>query len=77
MEGTVAGMAAAAAALMPEPRRCCIHDKRIEVRVNGELRDIALIDAVVSDDYFAGARAIWDAGADAAPRSLPAATRRP
>ena len=53
MEGTVAGMAAAAAALMPEPRRCCIHDKRIEVRVNGELRDIALIDA--------GARAIWDA----------------
>lgn len=61
MEGTVAGMAAAAAALMPEPRRCCIHDKRIEVRVNGELRDIALIDAVVSDDYFAGARAIWDA----------------
>ena len=61
MEGTVAGMAAAAAALMPEPRRCCIRDKRIEVRVNGELRDIALIDAVVSDDYFAGARAIWDA----------------
>lgn len=61
MEGTVAGMAAASAALMPEPYACCIRDKRIEVRVNGRLRDIALIDAVVSDDYFAGARAIWDA----------------
>ena len=58
---TVAGMAAASAALMPEPYACCIRDKRIEVRVNGRLRDIALIDAVVSDDFFAGARAIWDA----------------
>lgn len=61
MEGTVAGMAAASVALMPEPYACCIRDKRIEVRVNGVLRDIALIDAVVSDDFFAGARAIWDA----------------
>lgn len=61
MEGTVAGMAAASVALMPEPYSCCLRDKRIEVRVDGRLRDIALIDAVVSDDYFAGARAIWDA----------------
>ena len=61
MEGTVAGMAAAAVSLMPEPYGCCLRDKRIEVRVNGQLRDIALIDAVVSDDFFAGARAIWDA----------------
>ena len=60
MEGTVAGMAAAAVTHMPEPYSCCIHDKRIELRVNGELRDIALIDAVVSSDFFAGARAIWD-----------------
>ena len=60
MEGTVAGMAAAAVSLMQEPYSCCIHDKRIELRLNGELRDIALIDAVVSDDFFAGAKAIWD-----------------
>ena len=53
-------MAAAAVTHMPEPYSCCIHDKRIELRVNGELRDIALIDAVVSSDFFAGARAIWD-----------------
>lgn len=60
MEGTVAGMAAAAVALMDEPYSCCIHDKRITVRVNGEERDTALIDAVVSDDFYAGAKAIWD-----------------
>ena len=60
MEGTVAGMAAAAVALMDEPYSCCIHDKRITVRVNGEARDTARIDAVASDDFYAGAKAIWD-----------------
>lgn len=60
VEGTVIGMAAAAVSRMPSPYLCCIHDKRIEVFVNGEFRDIALIDAVVSADFFAGARAIWD-----------------
>lgn len=60
MEGTVAGMAAAAAALMENPRGCCIHDKKITVFVNGEARDIALVDAVVSDDFYTGAKAIWD-----------------
>lgn len=60
IEGTVVGMAAAAVSRMPSPYSCCIHDKRIEVFVNGEFRDIALIDAVVSADFFAGARAIWD-----------------
>lgn len=60
MEGTVAGMAAAAVAMMEQPYSCCIHDKRLEVRINGVLRDIALVDAVVSDDFFAGAKAIWE-----------------
>ncbi len=60
MEGTVVGVAAAAIAGMEDPHSCCIHDKRIEVYVNGVMREIALIDAVVSDDFFTGARAIWD-----------------
>ena len=60
MEGTVAGMAAAATALMDDPYDVCIHDKRIQVFVNGVYRDMALIDAVISDDEFAGAKAIWD-----------------
>lgn len=61
MEGTVAGMAAAVAALVDDPSPVCIHDKRISVYVNGQYRDLALVDAVVSDDFYAGAKAIWDA----------------
>lgn len=60
MEGTVAGMAAAAVARFDDPYSVCIHDKRVEVSVNGEYRDMALIDAVISDDAYIGARAIWD-----------------
>ncbi len=60
MEGTVAGMAAAAAAKLDDPYSVCIHDKRVEVYVNGQYRDMALIDAVISDDEYVGARAIWD-----------------
>lgn len=59
-EGTVAGMAAAAIALMPNPKECCIRDKRIEVYKNGDFLDIALIDAVITDDLWVGAKAIWD-----------------
>ncbi|MFC2662754.1 MAG: NAD(+)/NADH kinase, partial [Eubacterium sp.] len=59
-EGTVAGMAAGIAAGADHPEELCIRDKRIEVSVDGTFRDIALIDAVVSDDQWVGSRAIWD-----------------
>lgn len=61
IEGTVAGMAAAIVAGMEDPSPCCIRDKRIEITINGEFHDIALIDAVISDDLWVGARAIWNA----------------
>lgn len=60
VEGTVAGMAAAAIALMPNAKKCCTKDKRIEVYKNGDFLDIALIDAVITDDFWVGAKAIWD-----------------
>lgn len=60
MEGTVAGMAAAAVASLSDPHSVCLRDKRVEVYVNGEYRDMALIDAVISDDTYIGAKAIWD-----------------
>ena len=60
LEGTVAGMAAAVAAQFSDPDVCCIQDKRIEVALNGTLMDIALIDAVISDDLWVGSKAIWD-----------------
>lgn len=61
LEGTVAGMAAAVAAQFSDPAICCIRDKQIEVTLNGSLTDIALIDAVISDDLCVGSKAIWDA----------------
>lgn len=64
-EGTVAGMAAAIAAGSSAagalPREdTCIRDKRIELYLNGNLADIALIDTVITKDVFAGAKAIWE-----------------
>ncbi|MDR3281264.1 MAG: NAD(+)/NADH kinase [Synergistaceae bacterium] len=61
IEGTVAGMAAAVVELDSErayvqTRRC----KRLCIYKNGELVDMALIDAVVTADRFIGARAIWE-----------------
>ena len=52
IEGTVAGMAAAAVAQFADPSICCMRDKQIEVRRNGALTDIALVDAVISDDLW-------------------------
>ena len=59
MEGTVAGMAAAMAAVLGN-HTCCIRDKRIKIFINGEFKDIALIDAVLSDMLYVGSKAIWD-----------------
>ncbi len=61
VEGTVVGMAATALTHMDDVSKCCIKDKRIEIYVNGVMKDIALIDATVSADDYIGARAIWEA----------------
>ncbi len=58
LEGTVAGMAAAAVARGYAPTKKT-PDKRIEVYKSGELVDIALVDAVISSNLYQGARAIW------------------
>lgn len=60
IEGTVAGMSAAATSLLDEKEETCIKDKCIEVYVNNEKKDIALIDVVISSDIVLGSRAIWD-----------------
>lgn len=59
-EGTVAGMAAAAVAQTRNIEACCCRDKRIEIARNGEFADIALVDAVISDDLWVGSKAIWE-----------------
>lgn len=60
VEGTVAGMAAAAIASgIVSPGECSRRCKRIEIYLNGELADIALVDVVFSDYEYSGAKAIW------------------
>jgi predicted polyphosphate/ATP-dependent NAD kinase len=60
-EGTLAGIAAGAVATGVLTRdEACRRSKRIDIYVNGERRDDALVDAAVSTQMFVGARAVWD-----------------
>lgn len=60
IEGTIVGMAVAAVARLDDPYEVCTKDKIIEIFVNDEFTDIALIDAVLSSDIYVGTKAIWD-----------------
>ncbi len=61
LEGTIAGMAAAAVASGRfDGSSYTSRDKRIEIYKDGEFIDIALIDAVISKDLFIGSKAIWN-----------------
>ena len=61
VEGTIAGLAAGIVA-QGEIDLDTITDpsKSLEVRVDGEFRDMALVDVAVSKERFVGARAVWD-----------------
>ena len=61
IEGTLAGLAAGVYARhAPGLSGMVRSTKRLEVLRNGELEDIALVDAAVSAQQFVGARALWD-----------------
>lgn len=62
IEGTIAGLCAGYIAGLAEKHQhsLCTRSKRIEVWVNDELVDIALVDLAISAGGFPGARAIWD-----------------
>jgi predicted polyphosphate/ATP-dependent NAD kinase len=61
VEGTLAGIAAGAVATGVLDRDVvCRRSKRIDIYVDGERRDDALVDAAVSTQMFVGARAVWD-----------------
>ena len=61
IEGTLAGLAAGAVArgLLPLDQVSFV-SKRMEVYIDGELADIALVDVAVSRERYVGSRAIWD-----------------
>lgn len=63
LEGTVVGMTAAAiTAKSCDLGVTCRKDKRIEIFLEDELIDIALVDCVISKQTFIGSKAIWDMG---------------
>ncbi len=65
MEGTLAGIAAALFATgvarnRPEGPRIVKREPKLEIILDGEVADIALIDAVSATSTWIGARALWD-----------------
>ena len=60
IEGTVAGLAAGLIATgKVSLEEGTFQSTRLEVVIEGEVVDIALVDAVISADVFIGSRAIW------------------
>jgi len=63
VEGTVAGMAAALVANgVVAADQVSYRAKRLELSIDGQFQDIALIDVVTTTDLWVGTRAIWDPG---------------
>ena len=63
LQGTVAGMAAAALSDERIPTEECVYSaKCIEIWKNGVFVDLALIDLVFCRNPFVGSKAIWDYG---------------
>ncbi|MBF7096547.1 NAD(+)/NADH kinase [Alkalibacter mobilis] len=60
LEGTVAGMAAAALAQFGNSPDYVDEDKVIDIYLNGTHVDVALVDAVVTKNMYVGSRAVWD-----------------
>ena len=61
VEGTVAGLAAGIVAKRRLPlEETTFRQLRLEVLLDGEMIDLALVDAVVYVDTFIGSRAVWD-----------------
>ena len=61
VEGTLAGIAAGLVASCRLPLAdTTVTSKTLQVRVNGESRDLALVDVAISRERYVGTRAIWD-----------------
>ncbi len=61
IEGTIAGLAAGFMALQGKraAEELCLRAKRIDIIVNGQVADLALVDVAVVAGSFAGSRAVW------------------
>jgi predicted polyphosphate/ATP-dependent NAD kinase len=62
IEGTIAGLAAGLIATNDDARKdAVVRNPKLEVYLDGELKEMALIDVVTSQHAWIGARALWDA----------------
>jgi len=63
IEGTIAGLAAGKFVSLSEGERVSLarRQKKIAVYINGEYKDLALVDLVAADGMHIGSRAVWDA----------------
>ena len=60
-ESTLAGLAAGALCLRPDFTETCLERMpRLEVKKDGRLLDMALVDVVISRGGFVASRALWD-----------------
>ncbi len=61
VEGTLAGIAAGLVASgLLELADTSVISKALQLRVNGEFRDLALVDVAISRERYVATRAIWD-----------------
>lgn len=74
VEGTLAGLAAGLLATGVVGEEVVRPNRRLDVLVDGEVMDLALVDVAFSRERFVGSRAIWD---PAAVRELVLATAEP
>jgi predicted polyphosphate/ATP-dependent NAD kinase len=59
-EATIAGLAAGLIATGAVPRELgTLRNKQLRVRMNGKVRDLALVDVCATSDHWTGARALW------------------
>lgn len=61
LEATIAGLAAGLVATgQVSSEAVCQRSSKLEILVNGEVADLALVDAAVYEDVFVASRAVWD-----------------
>ena len=61
VEATIAGMAAGLVAKNLTPlEECTFHSTKLEIKLDGKVVDLALVDVAVCGDLFVGSKAIWD-----------------
>ena len=61
IEGTLAGMAAGVLASGTIPlEKITLPTNRLDVLLDGQFKDLALVDIAIYDDTFIGSRAIWE-----------------